>query len=277
MVSEYRQKVLKRREQYELEGRFDEDLEDDPETIELKPNDIDYLSKSILKRIKTFFVNLKGQKLIDNLIKQKQLIIDKVYGIENFASVKGGAMITCNHFHPFDNFAVWQVIKPYMHGKKLYKIIREGNYTNPPKPYGLFFKYANTLPLSSNSQTMKNCFKAVSHLLSKNHKILIYPEQAMWWNYKKPRPLKNGAFNFAVRSNVPVIPVFITMEDSDILDGDGCLVQKLSLHFLPAIYPDNKLTKAENIEIMKNKNFKAWQDVYEKVYGEKLVYNTKEK
>lgn len=90
MVSEYRQKVLKRREQYELEGRFDEDLEDDPETIELKPNDIDYLSKSILKRIKTFFVNLKGQKLINNLIKQKQLIIDKVYGIENFASVKGG-------------------------------------------------------------------------------------------------------------------------------------------------------------------------------------------
>jgi len=277
MISEYRQKVLKKREQYEKEGRFDEDLEDDPPTIELKPEDIDYLSKSPIKRLKTFFVNLKGQKLIKNLIKQKQLIIDKVYGIENFTAVKGGAMITCNHFHPFDNFAVWQTIRPYMHGKKLYKIIREGNYTNPPPPYGPFFKYSNTLPLSSNPQTMINCFKAVNVLLSKNQKILIYPEQALWWNYKKPRPLKNGAFNFAARSNVPVIPVFITMEDSDVLDGDGLFVQKLSLHFLPAIYPDLTLSKAQNIENMKNKNYQAWKEVYERVYGEKLAFNTQEK
>ena len=277
MINEYRQKVLNRRVQYELEGRFDEDLEDDPPTIELKPDGIDYLSKSLVKRIKTFFVNLKGQQLINSLIKQKQLIIDKVYGIENFTAIKGGAIITCNHFHPFDNFAVWQTIRPYMHGKKLYKIIREGNYTNPPAPYGPFFKYANTLPLSSNPQTMINCFKAVNILLSKNQKILIYPEQAMWFNFRKPRPLKNGAFNFAVRSKVPVLPIFITMEDSDVLDGDGCLVQKLSLHFLPAIYPDLTLSKAENIEIMKNKNFQAWKDVYEKTYGEVLKYNTKEK
>ena len=275
MISEYRQKVLNRRTQYEIEGRFDEDLEDDPPTIELKPQDIDYLSKSLVKRIKTFFVNKKGQKLINSLEKNKQLIIDKVCGIENFIAVKGGAMITCNHFHPFDNFAVWQVIKPYMHGNKLYKIIREGNYTNPPSPYGPFFKYANTLPLSSNPKTMQNCFRAVDYYLKKGKKILIYPEQAMWWNYRKPRPLKNGAFNFAVRSNVPVLPIFITMEDSDVLDGDGCPVEKLTLHFLPAIYPDLSLSKADNIEMMKNKNFEAWKQVYESVYGEKLAYNTK--
>ena len=99
----------------------------------------------------------------------------------------------------------------------------------------------------------------------------------MWWNYRKPRPLKNGAFNFAVRSNVPVIPVFITMQDSAFVDSEGCIVQKLSLHFLPAIFPDPKKTKAENIEMMKEKNFKAWQEVYERVYGEKLTYNTKVK
>ena len=52
MEETYRQKVLKRREQYELEGRFDEDIEDDPPTLELKPNKIDYLSKSPIKKIK---------------------------------------------------------------------------------------------------------------------------------------------------------------------------------------------------------------------------------
>ena len=52
-------------------------------------------------------------------------------------------------------------------------------------------------------------------------------------------------------------------------------MEKLTLHFLPAIYPDLSLSKADNIEMMKNKNFEAWKQVYESVYGEKLAYNTK--
>jgi 1-acyl-sn-glycerol-3-phosphate acyltransferase len=94
----------------------------------------------------------------------------------------------------------------------------------------------------------------------------------MWWNYRKPRPLKNGAFNLAVSSNVPVIPVFITMKDSDVLDGDGFPVQKYIINFLKPIYPDSKLSKKENIETMKNKNFEVWKKTYEDFYNTKLTY-----
>ena len=50
----YRQKVLRRRVEYELDGKFDIDLEDDPPTYELKPKMIDYLSKSPIKKIKYY-------------------------------------------------------------------------------------------------------------------------------------------------------------------------------------------------------------------------------
>ena len=78
--------------------------------------------------------------------------------------------------------------------RKLYKVIREGNYTNFPGFFGFIFKYCNTLPLSSVKETMKKFLKACEELLSRGDYILIYPEQSMWWNYRKPKPLKPARF-----------------------------------------------------------------------------------
>ena len=63
--------------------------------------------------------------------------------------------------------------------------------------------------------------KAVNTILNEKDFILIYPEKSLWWNYRKPKPLKNGAFNLAVKNNVPVLPIFITMTDTDIIEEDG--------------------------------------------------------
>ena len=60
--------------------------------------------------------------------------------------------------------------------------------------------------------------------------MLVYPEQSMWWNYRKPKPLKKGAYTFAAKNHVPVLPCFITMEDSDILGDDGFYVQEYTIH-----------------------------------------------
>ncbi len=54
--------------------------------------------------------------------------------------------------------------------------------------------------------------------------------------------MQDGAFSIAVRNNAPVVPIFITMEDSDILDSDGFFVQEYTLHILPPIYPDKNLS-----------------------------------
>ena len=114
--------------------------------------------------------------------------------------------------------------------------------------------------------------KAVSELLARGEKILIYPEQGMWWNYRKPRPLKDGAFMMAYRNNVPVIPFFITMEDSENIGADGFPIQAYTVHVLPPIYPDTTLDRKRGCEKMREENYAAWRDVYEKTYGVPLEY-----
>lgn len=272
--SEERLKVLEKIAELESQGKWDCDVEDDPVTTPLLPNKIDYLNKKLSSKIATYFANKAGTAFFENLIKKKQFIIKEVKGIENFLAVKdSGAILTCNHFNVCDNYAVWRTIKPYLAKKeRLYKVIKEGNYTNSPPPFGFILRHCNTLPLSSNSETMKKFMRAINVLLKRGKKILVYPEQAMWWNYKKPRPFKNGAFRFAATNMVPVVPFFITMQDSNILDPDGFFVQEYTVNILPAIFPDKNKPRNVNMEELKNKNFEAWKNVYEDFYKEKLVY-----
>ena len=272
-----RLEVLARIDEYEKKGWFSKDVEEDPPTIPLTPDKVDYLNKKLSNKIATFFVNVGAKRFIKNLVKNGQMIIKDVKGIENFEAIqKSGAILTCNHFNPFDNFAIHYVLFKYMYkpGKQvLYKVIREGNYTNFPGIYGFFFRHCNTLPLSANFSPMKNFMTAMKVLLERGEKVLVYAEQGMWWNYRKPRPLTAGAFKFAAESKVPVLPIFITMSDSDKIGGDGFPIQEYTLHFLPAIYPDESKTVKENMEIMKDKNYEMWKEVYETTYGIPLTYS----
>ena len=272
-----RLEVLARIEENEKNGEFSKTVENDPPTIPLTPDKVDYLNKKLSNKLATFFVNIIAKHFIKNLVKKNQMRIKAVNGIENYEAVKNsGVVLTCNHFNPFDNFAIHYVLFKYMYKfnrKVLYKVIREGNYTNFPGIYGFFFRHCNTLPLSANFSTMKNFMKAMKVLLERGEKVLVYAEQGMWWNYRKPRPLTVGAFKFAVESNVPVLPIFITMNDSDKIGGDGFPIQEYTLHFLPAIYPDPNKSAKENMEMLRDKNYAMWKEVYEKVYGIPLTYS----
>ena len=116
--------------------------------------------------------------------------------------------------------------------------------------------------------------RATGTLLSEGHFVLIYPEQSMWWNYRKPKPLKTGAFFFAAKNKVPVVPCFITMEDSDIIGEDGFPVQEYTIHISEPIYPDAAKSSGKNTEEMMAKNYEVWKQIYETVYGLPLVYTT---
>lgn len=265
--------LLKRIAELEKKELWHLDVEDDPETYPLMPDKVDYLNEKLSNKIKNKIANTFGTRFFEKMIADRQLIIKEVRGIENFASVKGGRIVTCNHFSIGDNYAVWTALRDHMDGKMLYKVIREGNYTNPPKPFGLFMRHCNTLPLSSVQATMVKFMRAVSELLKRGETILIYPEQGMWWNYRKPRPMQDGAFYLAVRNNTPIVPIFITMEDSDRLDGDGFPVQEYTVHILPAIYPDKDLSRNDAKNDMKNKNYASWVKTYEEFYKKPLEYS----
>ena len=218
-----------------------------------------------------------ARSFINKMIKENQLIIKEVRGMENFIPLeKQGAIITCNHFNAFDNFAVYKVLENHIKHRELYKVIKEGNYTNFPGLFGTFFRNCNTLPLSSSYAVMKEFMAGVKVLLERGEKILIYPEQCMWWNYRKPRPLTPGAFRFAAENNVPVIPLFITMKDSDFTGADGFPVQEYTVHILSPLYPLENGNLKEKTEDLKNRNYEAWKKVYEETYGLPLTYTCDE-
>ena len=271
--SAHKSELLRRIAELEKSQQWHIDVEDDPETFPLMPDEVDYLNEKLSSRIKTKIANIAATRFFDKMIARRQMIIKEIRGIENFNAVSGGRIVTCNHFSICDNYAVWMALRDHMDGRMLYKVIREGNYTNPPKPFGLFMRHCNTLPLSSQTATMKKFLKAVKLLLSRGETILIYPEQSMWWNYRKPKPMQDGAFSLAVRNQVPVVPIFITMEDSDTLDDDGFFVQEYTVNILPAIYPDPTLSGVEAREKMKEENYAAWVKTYEDFYGKPLVYS----
>ena len=272
-MSNQRLAIAKKIEEYEHNEWFDIDVNDDPPTRQLKPGEVDYKYKKFSTRFNSKIANFIAKKFFDGLIKKNQLIIKEVIGIENYRKIKTqGAIITCNHFNPFDNYAVYKALESELKKERLFKVIREGNYTNFPGLYGYFFKHCNTLPLSSNYEVLKEFLSGVEYHLKNNRKILIYPEQAMWLNYKKPRPLKPGAFSFAVCNNVPILPIFITMEDSEYLDGDGYPVQAYTVHIMPPVSTDPDLSKNENIKMMCDKVYTLMKNKYEEVYKIPLVY-----
>lgn len=267
--------IEQRMELLEREGKFDIDVLNDPPTYQLYPNQIDYEQKKLWTKVKSKIANWASIIGINHFIKRGDFAIKEIKGIENWTKLSTGAIVTCNHFGATDSFIMQKVIKA-CGKKKVFRVVREGNYTNPPV-LKFFMRNCDVLPLSSNSQTMRKFMRAVDNILKRGENILIYPEESMWPNYRKPKPLKNGGFRFAAKNNVPVLPIFITMEEVEFFNKKTKQSKPIlthTVHILEPIYPKDNLTLKENIEYMKKLNYDAWVKVYEDFYGKKLEYTT---
>lgn len=268
--------ILRKIKEYERAGRFDEDVEDDPPSRPIEPGEVDYFCEKPLNRIKQKLAYQMAHKFVADLEKKQQLIIREIRGLEHFDGLECGAIVTCNHFNAFDSFAIQIAYERSAQFKKrtFYRIIREGNYTSFPGFYGFLMRHCNTLPLASAPGPKKEFTKATCKLLRDGQLVLIYPEQSMWWNYRKPKPLKPGGFYFAARNHVPVLPCFITMRDTNVIGDDGFPVQEYTIHISAPIYPDPALKLGENTEMMMQKNYEVWKEIYEREYAIPLTYET---
>ena len=268
--------VLEKIAEYERTGRFDVDVEDDPESRVLLPDEIEYLNKGVWGAVQRKAAFLAAYAFFGIAQMKKQIILHKPVGVEHLTQVEGGAIITCNHFNPLDSFVMQRVFDASHHKKRMYRIIREGNYTSFGGFYGFLMRHCNTLPLSSNMETMKKLLRAVSTALEEGNCILIYPEQSMWWNYRKPKPLKSGAFDMAVKNRVPVVPCFITLKDSKYIGADGFPVQEYTPHIGKPIYPDETLGRFAAREKLRDENYAFFKETYEAFYGIPLTYTTEQ-
>ncbi len=274
--TEDRQKILDRIDLYEYEGRFDEDVEDDPPGRMIMPGEVDYLGRKWRTRMFAKCSYVAAKRYLNSILKNGDLVVKEIKGSENLAALDTGAVLTCNHFNAMDSFAMQLAfMSAHKKNKKLYRVIREGNYTSFPGFFGFLMRHFYTLPLSSNFRTGIEFTRAVDSILRDGDFVLVYPEQSMWWNYRKPKPLKEGAFNFAAKNNLPVVPCFITMEDSDRIGSDGFPIQEYTIHIEKPIMPDPEKSVRANTREMLENNYNLWKDIYETTYNIPLTYNTK--
>ena len=261
-----------KQKQLELSGDFNlEENENSIENAEPITEDFQYIKKGFKNWLKHLFC-LNCVRIYSHLI-NKKLTNLKVVKNKKIKKIKG-AIVTCNHISLADSFAIRKAI-----GANFYYVAAEFN--NFKGHMGTLARNSGYIPLPTdlNKTKLRKFNDAISYYLKRGKKILIYPEQSMWREYLKPRPMKNGAFRYATTNNVPIIPLFITIkEKKQKVDENGLQnFGDYTIHILDPIYPKAELNLKENIEYLKTQNFYAWKNLYQKTYNLPLKYSTIDK
>ena len=255
--------------QLEKEGKFDQDVDGVTYDGAIPvTEDFPFIKKGIKNSILKY-IYLKVLKKYSKII-NKELTNLKVVGKENLKGVKG-AIITCNHISKVDSFAVREAV-----GYDINYVASD--YNNWKGMLGDIGRNTGYIPISPklDRKIMKKFNEAMEYYLEKKkRKILFYPEQAMWREEPRPRPLKDGAFHYAVKHNVPILPLFITFTPkAKMIDEQNRQeFSDYTIHILPPIYKKEEFNNKENVEYMKNENYKLWTETYETSYNKKLEFN----
>ncbi len=196
----------------------------------------------------------------------------KIIGIEKIPADLQGVIITSNHFGPLENTIIRHLTNK-LKRRKLNIISQTTNFAMKG-PIGFLMNYANTIPISTEPRYLARDFLSVmkEKLVEKKEAVLLYPEQEMWFNYRKPRPPKNGAFFYSTKLNIPIVSCFVEIVDKDEDDTDEFKKVKYILHILDVLYPDKSKSSKENVEYLAETDYRLKKECYEKVYKKALSY-----
>lgn len=273
LVPPGREKAIAAIRQAAAEGRFSDKTEPfDPvwDPKKLQDNILAYVNTldSPLFKLK----NRAARCIVDYWVRRYSEGINEISGIDKLSSLKGPAFVTSNHFNPFDNGVHRTLAKISGHGRLV--AISQGTNFVMPGLNGFVLRNIDVIPLIQEPSYMNGAFRELMRKhLEQNRFILIYPEQEMWFNYRKPRPQKRGAFLFAAEYNVPIIPTFVEMQDLPQQQTPQFKQVKLALHVLDPIFPDPFKNARENSFAMCEADYQAKKACYEHCYGKPLTYD----
>lgn len=264
------EEALKKQKEFELAGNFNQDENENTyEGCDPVDETFNYLRRRSRDRIKHFFYMRALKKYCKRI--NRELTNLKVVGRTNLIGLFGSCIVTCNHISKVDSFAVRAAV-----GMDIKFVAADFN--NWKGKMGNIARNTGYIPIPANLNlsVMRKFNHAMEYFLRKRWPILMYPEQSMWREYKKPRPLKPGAFHYAAKYNRPIVPLFITIEDKpEHLDAEGRVnFGNYTIHILPPIYPRKELDEHDNQQYLMNANFEAWRRCYERTYGKPLEYDT---
>ncbi|WP_268912497.1 lysophospholipid acyltransferase family protein [Lentilactobacillus sp. SPB1-3] len=198
----------------------------------------------------------------------------KIIGAEKIKKLNQPGIVTSNHFNPLENTAIRKAL--HKGGYHNMAIVSQATNNRMSGVLGFFMNYANVIPIAAVHEYMGSDFlELVKHQLDEGNPVLIYPEQEMWFNYRKPRPPQRGAYYYAAKFNVPIISCFTEIIDLGIPDSSDGHLNKVCyrVHVLDPIFPDPELNVKENSYAMMQKDYDQKKLAYESAYNKPLSYD----
>ena len=227
-----------------------------------------------LRKSKTFKLKRAAMQKMERAQKLAYNRLIKIEGLENLPA-NGRFIVTSNHFNPLDNLCIKKMVKK-AYNKEVAIVIQATNLA-AEGVIGDLFNYLEHIPVCKSANYIRGEFmRRMGETLNSGHPVLIYPEEEMWFNYRKPRPNKRGAFYFAAEMDVPIVPCFVEILDTDKPDNDEFFESKYVVHILPTIYPDDNKSVRQNSIDMCAQDYLEKCRAYEKAYGKKLDYKFSE-
>ena len=223
------------------------------------------------RKKKSFRLKQMAMRKLENAqIKAYDKLIT-ISGAENLPS-NGRFIITSNHFNPLDNLCVKKLIREHYNTRPAI-VIQAGNLA-AGGVIGELFNYLDHIPVCKSASYIRGEFlDKMKETLDAGQPVLIYPEEEMWFNYRKPRPNKRGAFYFASELKCPIVPCFVEIKDTNRPDNDEFFESEYIINVLPPIYPDSAKNTRQNSIEMCQKDYEAKKKAYEKAYGKELKYD----
>lgn len=212
------------------------------------------------KRIGYFFMNqliVKPYRFYANHV----WFHTKIIGRENSKGISTGAILTCNHINKLDSLVVGHAFKT----KRIRYTAAEFN--NFKGGLGSLMRAYGMLSIPSKPSLLQKFSKEIESALKRKEWVLFFPEGSEWWCYEKPRPYQMGAFHYAAKYNVPILPLFITFIKTNLYDSMGVEKRKFVLHILRPIYPKASLSLKENKKFLKEENERVVLNCYQRFYS----------
>ena len=218
--------------------------------------------------------NRNVRRLMDRFA-MKLTPAENIIGREQLANISGGAIVTSNHFSPLENTAVRSAIRHA--GYRNLSIVSQETNLMATYPLRFIFWNYDLLPIASQGGGMEYMGREFPQRLADTLKqgtpVLIYPEQEMWFNYRKPRPLQRGAYYYAARFKVPIISLFVEIIDESELANDDFYKTHYRVHVLDPIYPDPNESIKVNSTRMQALDYQQKCAAYKLAYQRPLTYD----
>lgn len=206
-----------------------------------------YRDKSFSWRFRYFWLNVFLNAIVLPVVVVRYAV--KVDGKKNLRKnrkiLKNGFVTVSNHVIEWDFLALLHALFP----RKAYFPVWSKNMETPMAP---LFKTIGGIPVPTSVHAGKKFKAAMDSVLQEKKWLHVFAEGSMWYFYPAVRQFHRGASAFAIRNNVPLVPLAISYREPR---GIYRLFKKypnLTVHIGEPVFADGNLNRRDaEIELTK--------------------------